>query len=558
MSGDQLDESLAAMGLAYPVPAAPAANPVPNPVPANPLPAPQPDVPPVEVVPRLEDLPAMAEGVLSTDPAAQLKSTTSLRKLLSVEQDPPIQEVINAGLVGPTLVEFLKLKDQPELQFQAAWALTNICTGTSDHTRTVIDWGAIPPLVTMLSSTSDDCCEQAMWALGNIAGDSSQSRNVVLQANAMPALLEKLKLGAKNSMLRNGTWTLSNFCRGKPPPPFEWVSPALPTLAQLVSQQDVEILTDTCWALSYLTDGPNEKIQAVIESGVAMRLVELLMHPSPAVQTAALRTLGNIVTGDDLQTQVVINCSVLPSLLSLCSHEKTGIKKEACWALSNITSGNDAQIQAVIDANIVPKLIHILKTEEFGVKKEAVWAISNLTSGGTPEQIEYAVSQGAIPELCNCLTLDDATIVRVALEGLDNVLKVGAQKPGNPMALTIEEVGGLDKLADLQGHDDHQVYEWSVKILERYFGAVDQDEEFHPVAGAGAGEAPAQPVHYGGGFNFGGDYGGDDEDEDELPVYPVLVAGAGYFDVVDEDEEFDFEEFHPVAGAGAGEAPAQP
>ena len=510
MSVYHLDESLAAMGLAYPVPAAPAATPVPNPVPANPLPAPHvPDVPPVKVVPRLEDLPAMAEGVLSTDPAAQLKSTTSLRKLLSVEQDPPIQEVINAG-VGPTLVEFLKLKDQPVLQFEAAWALTNICSGTSDQTRAVVDWGAIPPLVTMLSSTSDDCCEQAMWALGNIAGDSPQSRNVVLQANAMPALLEKLKLGAKPSMLRTGTWALSNFCRGKPPPPFEWVSPALPTLAQLVSQQDVEILTDTCWALSYLTDGPNEKIQAVIESGVAMRLVELLMHPSPAVQTAALRTLGNIVTGDDLQTQVVINCSVLPSLLSLCSHEKTGIKKEACWALSNITAGiNNALIQAVIDANIVPKLIHILKTEEFGIKKEAVWAISNLTSGGTPEQIEYAVSQGAIPELCNCLTVDDAKIVQVALEGLDNILKVGAQKPGNPMALTIEEVGGLDKIDALQTHENHQVYELSVKILERYFDAVDEDEEFHPVAGAG------------------------------------YFDGTGYFDAVDEDEDF-----HPVAGAG--------
>ena len=101
------------------------------------------------------------------------------------------------------------------------------------------------------------------------------------------------------------------------------------------------------------------------------------------------------------------------------------------------------------------------------------------------------------------------------------------------MALTIEEVGGLDKIDALQTHANHQVYELAVKILERYFDAVDEDEEFHPLAGADAGEAPeapAQPFHYGGGFNFGGDYGGDDEDE----------------------------EFHPVAGAGAGEAPAQP
>jgi len=111
-------------------------------------------------------------------------------------------------------------------------------------------------------------------------------------------------------MLRNATWTLSNFCRGKPQPAFEVVKPALPALAHLVFSTDEEVLTDACWALSYLSDGPNERIQAVIEAGVVRHMVELLMHPNPAVQTPALRTVGNIVTGDDAQTQVCCNCFV--------------------------------------------------------------------------------------------------------------------------------------------------------------------------------------------------------------------------------------------------------
>ena len=79
----------------------------------------------------------------SPDPNIRLMAVQSARKLLSSDKNPPIDQIIEVGML-PILVDCLTNDEHPNIQFEAAWALTNIASGSSIQTQAVVLAGYYP------------------------------------------------------------------------------------------------------------------------------------------------------------------------------------------------------------------------------------------------------------------------------------------------------------------------------------------------------------------------------------------------------------------------------
>ncbi|CAD7976601.1 unnamed protein product [Amoebophrya sp. A25] len=350
-------------------------------------------------------LPQLVQAIFNDgDRETQHEAVVLVRKLLSKEENPPIEEVVEAALT-PKLVDLMRTSTDPKLTLETAWAVTNIASGDSKFTKFVVDAGGIDAFLSILQSKQalrQELCEQAVWGLGNIAGDGALLRDqlvdkgiIKILQNICSGIIElPWKETEKENNLKNVLWVMTNCCRGKPAPEFQKIEPALSVFAEVVGRKMKDSLaSEALWGIFYaiqsntrqdeshmrlnalLLAGQQDRSTVLVEGNPLVRCLVAIIEPKVApevengrytgryilaegkegnytkdIRIPALKALGELISAEPrCYTDVSILSGIVPAVLKmlrLVDHAQA--RKEGCWLVSNLLAALQDQVLAAI------------------------------------------------------------------------------------------------------------------------------------------------------------------------------------------------------------------
>lgn len=436
--------------------------------------------------------PEVGLDILSDDPKAQFDAVVALRAIVSVDGMLPSDAIDRLGVV-PRLVSFLGRHDWRLMQTEATWIIANLASGRRRDVVAIVNAGAIPALVPLVAVPDNDLRECAIWALANIAAENSLCRDAVFEACEAFAeenadLVKSVDFSQiDEGVFRTAAWAAAVVCRGQPPVRIVVVEAILPTVKVLLSLTDPNILSEACWALAHMTNGPCEGVETVLKAGVLSRVAVLLMHEDVRVRVPALRIVGNIAMSTDDHTAQLLNFGIVLNLARLLVAEIPSGIKDACWVFSNIVVGPRAFTDELIGLGVIDVIAGLMRSPHFEVRKEAAWTISNVVSHQVPEHIDSVVGYGCVPVFCNLVRSPDTGLVAVSMTAFENILHVDAQAALDPAhnrtARMMEEADVVGVIEELISHQTPAISERAQKMIDTYFKITDSDD-VAPVAGA--------------------------------------------------------------------------
>ncbi|XP_065195940.1 uncharacterized protein LOC135827357 [Sycon ciliatum] len=257
------------------------------------------------------------------------------------------------------LVSLLQVHDV-EVQQASSLALSNLALkGPACNKRTIMQAGALRPLISLLNSSNEDVQCNACGCITTLATTEVNKRNVVEHG-------------------------------------------ALRPLLQLARSQDPRVQRNAAGAILNITHIDTNRDEMVRSNALPV-LLDLLKSPDRDVQYYTAAALSNIAVNEHHRAAIVAinNGSVLPDLLQLLTNSSNKVKSQACLALRNLAS-DDSNQEQIVQLGGLNHLLPLLHSQDQETCTAAVAAVRNISiHDGNAIHI---VKGNFLPELATLLT----------------------------------------------------------------------------------------------------------------------------------------------------------
>lgn len=245
------------------------------------------------------------------------------------------QQLVNAGAI-PVLVQLLSSPDV-DVQYYCTTALSNIAVDAANRKKLAQSENRlVQSLVHLMSSSSPKVQCQAALALRNLASDDKYQLEIV-KARGLPPLLRLLQSSYLPLILSAVACIRNISIHPLNESPIIDAGFLKPLVDLLGSTDNEEIQCHAISTLRNLAASSDRNKQLVLEAGAVQKCKQLVLQVPLSVQSEMTAAIAVLALSDELKGHL-LNLGVFDVLIPLTDSESVEVQGNSAAALGNLSS----------------------------------------------------------------------------------------------------------------------------------------------------------------------------------------------------------------------------
>jgi hypothetical protein len=289
--------------------------------------------------------------------------------------------------------------------------MSNYIRRMIEYDHQIISSKVIPIYIKFLESKDDNICFYSVEGFNLITSHCNECLIKSLESGILSHLLPLLKPSKSLSLLRIISSTIALITKNQNYLlTMEEVNKLLEGVIILTDHTDHSIILDMMSVIRIFISFGHDCKQLIIESGICLKLLQMLNNNNNGIKYQALSVLSSAV--DNYKGPKVFygnhfNLQLYEHISTYLQNQILDIRVRTATILSQISFENEAHIQTLIDSKLFPILIDIIKNDLYIIKPYIVILFSTIIKVSNEEQLIYFYSNGIIYQLCNLLPSSD-------------------------------------------------------------------------------------------------------------------------------------------------------